>query len=183
MKTVFRKYKNNFQNTHRALSSLILAKSNSHATPELCDPTSKSTSSDTDLHVPRSTVIRGDLSHPGTVVIAGTVLGNVSCRHLTINEKARIRGDVTAQELIIDGALTGTVSAPRIMFRPTSRVEGPVYCNWFKLEQGAYFEGRMRRMAPSKPLDPSSVDIQRTSDEASSPPAQDFASAPLALAV
>lgn len=181
MKSTIEKYKNNIQITHQAFMSIMKSKTKTKTSPKLPDPTCQSRSN-AELHVPQGTVIRGDLSHPGTVVIAGTVLGNVSCRHLTINEKARIKGDVTAQELIIDGELSGAVSAPRIMFRPTSRVEGPVYCNWFKLEQGAYFEGRMRRMAPCETLDLSSVDARKANNPTISPSANDFLPVPLALA-
>lgn len=181
MKTAIKKCKNSIENAHQAFLSAIKPNTTKNTPPKLPDPACQS-SSDTKLHVPQSTVIRGDLSHPGAVVIAGTVLGNVSCRHLTINEKARIKGDVTAQELIIDGELFGTVSAPRIMFRPTSRVEGPVYCNWFKLEQGAYFEGRMRRMDPRQSLDLSRVAVQKTESTPAKPSVNGFLPVPLALA-
>lgn len=181
MKTAIEKCKNTVENAHQAFLSVIKSNTAKNTAPKLPDPTCQSPS-DTELHVPQSTVIRGDLSHPGAVVIAGTVLGNVSCRHLTINKNARIQGDVTAQELIIDGELSGTVSAPRIMFRPTSRVEGPVYCNWFKLEQGAYFEGRMRRMDPRRSLDLSCVDVQKADITPAPPSSNSFLPVPLALA-
>lgn len=181
MRSTIEKYRNNIQITRQAFMSIVKSKTTINTTPKLPDPTCQSPSN-TELRIPRSTVIRGDLSHPGAIVIAGTVLGNVSCRHLTINEKARIKGDVTAQELIIDGELIGAVSAPRIMFRPTSRVEGPVYCNWFKLEQGAYFEGRMRRMAPRQSLDHSSVDVKKAECPPATSPSNGFLPVPLALA-
>lgn len=97
------------------------------------------------LFVPKNTFVRGDLSSDSDVVIAGEVVGNVACRQLTINENALVKGDVTAEELIIYGEAFGAISAPRITFQPKCHVEGPVYCNWFKLEQGAYFEGKMHR--------------------------------------
>lgn len=181
MKAAIKRHKSTIQNAGQTFLSIMKSQKKKNTTPQLCDPSCQSPS-DTELHIPSNTVIRGDLSHPGTVVIAGTVLGNVSCRHLTINEKAQIKGDVTTQELIIDGELFGTVAAPRIMFRPTSRVEGPVYCNWFKLEQGAYFEGRMRRMDPTKPLDPSNVGLERLDSAPAIASTEDLARVPLALA-
>lgn len=97
------------------------------------------------LFVPKNTFVRGDLSSDGDAVIAGEVVGNVTCRQLTISRNALVKGDVTAEELIIYGEAFGTISAPRITFQPRCHVEGPVHCNWFKLEQGAYFEGKMHR--------------------------------------
>lgn len=97
------------------------------------------------LFVPKNTFLRGDLSSTGEVVIAGEVVGNVTCRQLTIKEAALVKGDVTAEELFIYGEAFGAISAPRVTFQPKCHVEGPVYCNWFKIEQGAYFEGKMHR--------------------------------------
>ncbi len=181
MRAAIERHKSAIQAAGQAFLSKMKSQTKKSTNAKLCDPSSQSPSY-TKLHIPKSTVIRGDLSHPGTVVIAGTVLGNVSCRHLTINEKARINGDVTAQELIIDGELIGAVAAPRIMFRPTSRVEGPVYCNWFKLEQGAYFEGRMRRMDQKKSRDLSNIGLEAEDSAPVIVPAGGFAPAPLALA-
>lgn len=98
------------------------------------------------LFVPKNTFLRGDLSSAGEVVIAGEVVGNVTCRQLTIKENALVKGDVTAEELFIYGEAFGAISAPRVTFQPTCHVEGPIYCNWFQLEQGAYFEGKMHRI-------------------------------------
>jgi len=104
----------------------------------------KNTESD-QLFVPKNTFIRGDLSSASDIIIAGEVVGNVTCRQLTIYKNALVKGDVTAEELIVYGEAFGAISAPRITFQPKCHVEGPVYCNWFKLEQGAYFEGKMHR--------------------------------------
>lgn len=97
------------------------------------------------LFVPENTVIRGDLTNPGDIVIDGEVVGDVTCRQLTINANACVTGDIKAQVLIIDGTIFGAISSPRVTFRPTCHVEGPVFCDWYDIQKGAYFEGSMKR--------------------------------------
>ncbi len=123
--------------------------------------------------VPKNTFLRGDLTSAGEVVIAGEVVGNVTCRALTIRENALVKGDVTAEELFIHGEAFGAISAPRVTFQPKCHVEGPVYCNWFKLEQGAYFEGKMHRTdcdgTTVLPLVTPQADTSRSADTQSRP--------------
>lgn len=97
------------------------------------------------LFVPENTVIRGDLTNPGDIIIDGEVVGDVTCRQLTINANACVTGDIKAQVLIIDGSIFGAISSPRVTFRPTCHVEGPVFCDWYDIQKGAYFEGSMKR--------------------------------------
>ena len=75
----------------------------------------------------RSTTFRGELIGSDEVVIEGTVEGLVKAEgaRLTIGKEAKVKADVTAQEVIIFGRVDGNVRATeRVDLRSTAVVNG-----------------------------------------------------------
>jgi len=90
-------------------------------------------------------VVAGDVFSKGELRVDGDIDGDITGNRVIVGEKARVAGNVLAEELIIFGHVMGLVRGGRVSLQSTSRVEGDVYHQLLILEQGAYFEGKSVR--------------------------------------
>jgi cytoskeletal protein CcmA (bactofilin family) len=102
-------------------------------------------------------VIVGSLESTGEVQIDGDVQGDVYAARIVVGQQAQITGDLTANEVVVGGAVQGAIRGNSVTFRSAARIEGEVYHKTLAIEQGAYFEGKSRRSA-----DPMSVQLPAT---------------------
>jgi cytoskeletal protein CcmA (bactofilin family) len=94
----------------------------------------------------QSLVITGELTSEEDVAVAGRVLGPISIRHgsLTVRETARLRGDVRATRVLVQGAVEGNIAAAeRIELQASATVSGSLSANYVVLADGATFHGRI----------------------------------------
>jgi cytoskeletal protein CcmA (bactofilin family) len=91
--------------------------------------------------------ITGDVYCLEPLYVNGELAGNIVMdRHrLTIGPKGRIRATVQAKEVEILGVLEGNVTADRIVIRKYGTLIGDLCANTLTIEEGACFEGRVRR--------------------------------------
>jgi cytoskeletal protein CcmA (bactofilin family) len=85
-----------------------------------------------------------DLLITGNVSSKSHLQGDVHCTSLTLGENYHIEGNVTAEEVTIQGRLIGSVRALQVMLQATSHVEGDLLHKELAMEQGAYFDGASR---------------------------------------
>jgi len=90
--------------------------------------------------------IIGNLVSKGEVHIDGEIQGDLHASNVLVGETARITGGVVANEVIIRGNVMGSVRGNRVVLQSSSRVEGDVFHQQLAIEQGAYFEGKSRRV-------------------------------------
>lgn len=90
--------------------------------------------------------IIGNLVSKGEVHVDGEIQGDLHAQHITIGESAQITGSIVADEVIVRGTVQGSLRGRRVVLQSSSRVEGDVYHNQLGIEQGAYFEGKSRRV-------------------------------------
>ena len=106
-------------------------------------------------HIGADLTVIGNLVSKGEVHIDGQIQGDLHAMQITVGESARITGGVVADEVIVRGAISGSIRGRRVVLQSSSRVEGDVFHNQLGIEQGAYFEGKSRRVAD--PLAGSSI--------------------------
>jgi cytoskeletal protein CcmA (bactofilin family) len=92
-------------------------------------------------------VITGVVSSPGDLQIEGDVVGDVQCAALSVGPNGAIKGDVTAESLLVRGTITGGVRARNVQLAATGRIEGDIVAAQLVIEAGGAFEGRSRRDA------------------------------------
>ena len=108
----------------------------------------------------------------GLLQIDGEVQGNLHGREIVVGEHARVSGTVTADSVIVRGQVHGTVRGQRVALQTNALVSGEIHHQTLSIEQGATFEGRVRRakdvaeLAPT--LDPARVngELERARDTA-----------------
>jgi len=92
-----------------------------------------------DLHV------TGNMKTTGDIQIEGTVEGDIRAHLLTIGEGATIKGEVIADDVVINGRIVGRVRGLKVRLTSTARVEGDIIHKTIAIESGAHFEGSVQR--------------------------------------
>ena len=106
------------------------------AAPKAKPPASSLSS---DLH------ITGNLKTSGDINVEGQVDGDIRAHLLTIGEGATVKGEVIADDVVINGRIVGRVRGLKVRLTSTARVEGDIIHKTIAIESGAHFEGSVQR--------------------------------------
>ncbi len=89
------------------------------------------------------TVVRGNLSGEGDVVVEGRVEGTIALRdHLTVEREGQVLADVELRNLTVHGQMNGDVAAAdRVVISSTAKVVGDIKAPRVVIQDGARFKG------------------------------------------
>ena len=87
--------------------------------------------------------ITGDITTLGEMQLDGAVVGDVRCASLTIGEQGTVEGIVTAEEVIVKGAVKGQINGRNIRLEKTAKVNGDLFHETLSIEAGAFIEGKL----------------------------------------
>ncbi|MDQ2089045.1 bactofilin family protein [Marimonas arenosa] len=113
-----------------------------------------------DLH------ITGNLKTTGDIQIEGKVEGDIRAHLLTVGEGATVKGEVIADDVVVNGRIVGRVRGLKVRLTSTARVEGDIIHKTIAIESGAHFEGSVQRQD-----DPLSVEKKQPPAAAAKPQA------------
>ena len=94
--------------------------------------------------------IAGNISFTDGLRVDGVVVGNILAGDdvssiLVISEIASITGQITADHIIINGAVKGHIHARKMLeLQPKARIEGDVEYAALEMHQGAMITGQLR---------------------------------------
>ncbi|HVR41376.1 MAG TPA: polymer-forming cytoskeletal protein [Thermoanaerobaculia bacterium] len=92
----------------------------------------------------RGIVVEGTLTVNDPLRIDGVFRGDIDAiAPLSIGATGRVDGDVRARELVVAGEIGGDISAEKLALEETARVTGDVACSSIRVEDGAWFRGRV----------------------------------------
>jgi cytoskeletal protein CcmA (bactofilin family) len=106
-------------------------------------------------HIGKSVVIKGELSGSEDLYLDGEVEGSIDLRNhsLTVGPNGKVKANVSAKGVVIQGKLDGSVTASdRVELRQSAVVTGDVTTQRISIEEGAFLKGK--------------VDIQKDSGKA-----------------
>ena len=89
--------------------------------------------------------IIGKISSKGAIQLEGTLEGEITASKLVIEKSAKVVGSVTSEDLVIKGRIIGPVFGKKVRFGSSARVEGDTFHETIAIEDGAYYEGSIRR--------------------------------------
>jgi cytoskeletal protein CcmA (bactofilin family) len=89
-------------------------------------------------------VLSGTLASEGDYHIEGGVAGDIHCAGLTVSETGQVHGEIFAQDVVVRGAVRGSICAQKVVLCAGSRVEGDILQAVLVIENGAEFNGRCR---------------------------------------
>jgi cytoskeletal protein CcmA (bactofilin family) len=95
------------------------------------------------LYIGEGVTIKGEISVPDTLVVCGTVEGDVSVGNLVVGESGVVKGRiVVSQNAEISGKVFEKLDVKCLMIlRSSSRVDGNVSYGMLQIEQGASIAG------------------------------------------
>jgi cytoskeletal protein CcmA (bactofilin family) len=96
--------------------------------------------------------IIGDLRCNGEIQVDGEVTGDIDCARLVIGEKARVRGEVLADQVIVRGEVQGRVRGGEVELAKSARVVGDILHRTLAMEAGAHLEGQVRKVEDPREL-------------------------------
>lgn len=76
--------------------------------------------------------------------VDGAIQGVSEGSLLVISEGAVARGGLTADRVIINGTVQGTVHAREMQLQPSARIEGDVHYATLEMHEGAIISGKLR---------------------------------------
>ena len=89
--------------------------------------------------------ILGKVSSTGALQLDGVLEGEIKASKLVIEKSAKVVGSVTSEDLVIKGRIIGPVFGKKVRFGASARVEGDTFHETIAIEDGAYYEGSIRR--------------------------------------
>ncbi len=89
--------------------------------------------------------VKGNVSTSGDIQVEGTIEGDVRAHLLTVGESATIRGEVIADDVVVNGRVVGRLRGLKVRLTSTSQVEGDIVHKTIAIESGAHFEGSVQR--------------------------------------
>ena len=102
-----------------------------------------------------SIVIKGELSCGADLYIDGQVEGTIDPKgnRLTIGPHGRVKANVNASAVVVEGKLEGSIQASdRVDLKQSAVVTGDIATQRISIDEGAYFKGRVniQSEAPKK---------------------------------
>ena len=139
---IFNSWKNRKTNSNKAKS---FSKEQSRAVTSDNYSQSHSYESSTSSLLGKEIKIIGKISSKGALQLDGTLEGEITASKLVIEKSAKVVGSVTSEDLVIKGRIIGPVFGKKVRFGSSARVEGDTFHETIAIEDGAYYEGSIRR--------------------------------------
>ena len=89
--------------------------------------------------------VKGNLLTSGDIQIEGTIEGDIQAHLLTVGETSEIKGEIIADDVIINGKVVGCVRGLKVRLTNKARVKGDIIHKAIAIESGAHFEGSVQR--------------------------------------
>tara|TARA_Y100001968_G_C19342722_1_gene710386 strand:+ start:188 stop:667 length:480 start_codon:yes stop_codon:yes gene_type:complete len=89
--------------------------------------------------------VKGNLLTSGDIQIEGTIEGDIQAHLLTVGETSKIKGEIIADDVIINGNVVGCVRGLKVRLTNKARVQGDIIHKAIAIESGAHFEGTVQR--------------------------------------
>lgn len=90
------------------------------------------------------TFVQGTIRTKDSIRIDGKIEGGIiEASEIIIGSTGQIQGDMTAQNVIIAGKITGNITAYETLeIQPHAQIFGDIHCPLLSMDEGAIFEGR-----------------------------------------
>ena len=93
--------------------------------------------------------ITGSVFSSGKISFNGSIKGTLESKSLYVGETGFIDGKVEADEAVILGRIKGTLKGNKVRLAASSRIEGDTYHQVIAIEDGAIYEGSIKRIKTS----------------------------------
>jgi cytoskeletal protein CcmA (bactofilin family) len=88
--------------------------------------------------------IHGNVTSEGIVRLEGTIIGDMNCTSLVVENDGSISGNISAEQVKVHGRVGGTVHGTNVMLHSSAFVEGDIYHQGISIEMGTHYDGRLK---------------------------------------
>jgi cytoskeletal protein CcmA (bactofilin family) len=106
----------------------------------------------------------GNIISDGVVDCDGNVDGNIRCEILTVRQNGSVKGDITADTVLVYGKVNGLIRAKTVQLFASCHIEGIVMHESLSIEDGAFIDGKCKRT--DKPLTAAPEEVVDAKEEA-----------------
>jgi cytoskeletal protein CcmA (bactofilin family) len=121
-------------------------------------------------NIGKNVIIKGELSGSEDLYLDGEVEGNIELHghSLTIGPNGRVRANIHAREVTVQGKVDGNVTASdRVELKKSAILVGDIFTQRISIEDGAYFKGGIDITKNEKPKEAPRVEEKREQKSAS----------------
>jgi cytoskeletal protein CcmA (bactofilin family) len=91
---------------------------------------------------------RGELNIKGELRVEGIINGPVNADSVIFGQAARVKGEITAKRIIVEGKVEGNLRAEEIVeIKSTGKVFGEIFTNKISIMGGGVINGRVEMKA------------------------------------
>ncbi|MGA2332521.1 MAG: polymer-forming cytoskeletal protein [Syntrophales bacterium] len=95
-----------------------------------------------DLMIGENSKITGYVESAGTILIEGTIIGNLHGNKVILGEKSYVKGDISANNISIAGKIEGQLKGKEsIEVKATGQISGDMVTRHLSMMKGAIFNG------------------------------------------
>ena len=87
--------------------------------------------------------IKGEWTSEGIVDFGGTFEGDLAVDTLVLAKTGKIKGNVTARNVTIEGVIDGTISARSVVLKTSAQVNVDIFAQNVTVDHGARIEGHV----------------------------------------
>ena len=127
------------------------------------------------VHIGKSVIIKGELAGSEDLTIEGHVEGKIELKDhvLTIGPNGKIKAQVFAKSVIVQGEVNGNVTATdKVDIRDGGSVDGDIVSPRVAIAEGAHFRGSVDMQRKGQPAATSAQPSKTTVSQATSSQAQ-----------
>ncbi|HMK55135.1 MAG TPA: polymer-forming cytoskeletal protein [Dissulfurispiraceae bacterium] len=86
---------------------------------------------------------KGDITVSGTLRIDGKLTGNIKAGWIVVGEQALVKGDLSANGIVVGGRIEGTLKADDLVeLKPSAHLYGDIQSKKLVIAEGGVFMGR-----------------------------------------
>jgi cytoskeletal protein CcmA (bactofilin family) len=85
------------------------------------------------------------LKTKGSLLISGHIQGDVHGESVTVGDTGSVVGTITARTITVQGEVSGALKGSSVNLHSTSRVDGDIVKQTLSIDEGAQFDGSVRR--------------------------------------
>lgn len=94
------------------------------------------------------------LKTKGSLLISGHIQGDVHGESVTVGDTGSVVGTITARTITVQGEVSGALKGSSVNLHATSRVDGDIVKQTLSIDEGAQFDGSVRRARDASEVTP-----------------------------
>lgn len=104
-----------------------------------------------DLHIGGEKII---IVCESRLQVDGEIVGDLAGREVIIGQTASVTGSVAAESIEVLGKVNGAIRGMKVALKPSAKVDGDIVHQILTIDEGAHFDGRVRRAKDDEEVRP-----------------------------